>query len=166
MNAFLTFRDAANEVMQFIKNDSNDLDVKMLFMTMPIELEKFKTPADYLQEECNIYHYSLFLFKFSTTFYNEFYFHTFTIFSVPDYYTTKDYHKKCNTQNRRVKWCVVTELETEKCKWLSFSAQAHGVEPLIECVQEISKEKCLKTVKYGWTDIFAIKPNLLSEAKK
>ena len=166
MNAFLTYREVAQEVRQFIKNDTNDIDVKMLFVAMPVELKRFKTPAHYLQDECNIYHFSRFLFKFPTTFYKEFILSYIYYFSVYDYYSTKDYHQKCKMQDRPVKWCVVTKLETEKCMWLSFSARAYGVEPLIECVQEISQEKCLKTVNNGWTDIFSIKPNLLSEAKK
>ncbi|XP_043462927.1 uncharacterized protein LOC122498976 [Leptopilina heterotoma] len=84
--------------------------------------------------------------------------------SFPEYYSLKDY-AKC-TPDRTIKWCVTTNLEAEKCKWISFAAQSHGLEPLIKCVQETSRENCMESVKNGISDIFAIEKSEEVEAKR
>ena len=48
---------------------------------------------------------------------------------------------------------MVTKLEVEKCKWLSYAAKSYGVEPLIKCVKEDNKKKCLESVRDGRSDI-------------
>lgn len=65
-----------------------------------------------------------------------------------------------------IKWCVTTNLEAEKCKWISFAAQSHGLEPLIKCVQETNRENCMESVKNGKSDIFAIEKSEGVEAKR
>lgn len=84
--------------------------------------------------------------------------------SFPEYYSLKDY-AKC-TPDRSIKWCVTSSLEAEKCKWLSFSAQSHGLEPLIKCVQETNRQNCMESVKTGTSDIFAVNSHEEVEAKK
>lgn len=84
--------------------------------------------------------------------------------SFPEYYSLKDY-AKC-TPDRMIKWCVTTNLEAEKCKWISFAAQSHGLEPLIKCVQETNRENCMESVKNGKSDIFAIEKSEGVEAKR
>ncbi|XP_033208069.1 transferrin-like isoform X2 [Belonocnema kinseyi] len=71
-----------------------------------------------------------------------------------EYYALKD-HIKCKP-DRRIKWCVATNLEYQKCKWLSNAAQSRGVEPSIECVKEISFSDCISSLRNWNSDIFVI----------
>ncbi|XP_033208065.1 transferrin [Belonocnema kinseyi] len=74
--------------------------------------------------------------------------------SFPEFYSFKK-HVKCSPE-RVIKWCVVRNLEAEKCDWISKAAGSYGVEPLIECIQESSREKCIKSVINRKSDIFAV----------
>lgn len=87
----------------------------------------------------------------------------FCVLTVPDYYSLKDY-LQCKP-DRRIKWCVTTNLEVEKCNWLSYAANSYGIEPLIECVQELNRKNCLESVKNKRSDIFVVNSSKEYEAK-
>ncbi|XP_071866002.1 transferrin 3 isoform X1 [Bombus fervidus] len=68
--------------------------------------------------------------------------------------------------SRRVKWCVASNLEENKCRWLREASIVYGVEPAISCIQELSRAGCLKTLKTERADIFVAKPEELFDARK
>lgn len=68
--------------------------------------------------------------------------------------------------SRRVKWCVVSNLEENKCRWLREASIVYGVEPAISCIQELTRADCLKALKTERADIFIAKPEELFQARK
>ena len=68
--------------------------------------------------------------------------------------------------SRRVKWCVASNLEENKCRWLREASIVYGVEPAISCIQELSRAGCLKSLKTERADIFVAKPEELFDARK
>ncbi|XP_017878317.1 transferrin isoform X1 [Ceratina calcarata] len=71
----------------------------------------------------------------------------------------------CNP-SRRVRWCVSSNLEENKCRWLREASIVYGVEPAISCNQELGRVACLKALKSERADIFIAKPDELLEVKK
>lgn len=63
--------------------------------------------------------------------------------------------------SRDVRWCLVSNLEKRKCSWLRDASVAYGVEPLISCFQEDSREACVEAVRSGKLDIFLARPEEL-----
>ncbi|XP_043462916.1 transferrin isoform X2 [Leptopilina heterotoma] len=82
----------------------------------------------------------------------------------PEFYAIKDYVQCRN--NRLVKWCVVTNLEIEKCEWISKIGKNYGIEPFIKCVHKINRENCIKSVIDKQFDIFSVKPHEEQEARE
>ncbi|XP_043790725.1 transferrin isoform X3 [Apis laboriosa] len=68
--------------------------------------------------------------------------------------------------SRRVKWCVVSNLEENKCRWLREASIVYGVEPAIACIQELTRADCLKALKTERADIFIAKPEELFQVRK
>ncbi|KAK1120049.1 hypothetical protein K0M31_012778 [Melipona bicolor] len=68
--------------------------------------------------------------------------------------------------SRRVRWCVASNLEENKCRWLREASIVYGVEPAISCIQELTRAGCLKAVKTERADIFVARPEELFEARK
>jgi len=67
--------------------------------------------------------------------------------------------------SRDVRWCLVSNLEKRKCSWLRVASIVYGVEPLISCFQETSREACVEAIREGRTDIFLARPEELLENK-
>ncbi|XP_071653962.1 transferrin isoform X1 [Temnothorax longispinosus] len=65
--------------------------------------------------------------------------------------------------SRDVRWCLVSNLEKRKCSWLRDASIIYGVEPLISCLQENSREACVEAVRKGKMDIFLARPEELLE---
>ncbi|XP_051168742.1 transferrin-like isoform X2 [Leptopilina boulardi] len=82
----------------------------------------------------------------------------------PDFYAIKD-NVQCKN-NKILKWCVITNLEVEKCEWISKIANNYGIEPMIKCVQNINQENCIKSVINKKADIFSVKPHDELEARE
>lgn len=72
---------------------------------------------------------------------------------------------KCRP-SRRVQWCVTSNLEDRKCRWLREASFVYGVEPSISCKQESSRVACLRAIKNNQADLFVALPQELYEAKK
>ncbi|XP_076758710.1 transferrin 3 isoform X1 [Xylocopa sonorina] len=68
--------------------------------------------------------------------------------------------------SRRVRWCIASNLEENKCRWLREASIVYGVEPAISCIQELRRMSCLNAVKTQHADIFVARPDELLEAKK
>ncbi|XP_011156703.1 transferrin [Solenopsis invicta] len=60
--------------------------------------------------------------------------------------------------SRDVRWCLVSNIEKRKCGWLRDASIVYGVEPLISCLQEDSREACVKSVQNENVDIFLARP--------
>ncbi|XP_076650974.1 transferrin 3 isoform X1 [Halictus rubicundus] len=72
---------------------------------------------------------------------------------------------KCRP-SRRVQWCVASNLEDRKCRWLREASFVYGVEPSISCKQESSRAACLRAIKNNQADIFVALPQELYEVRK
>ncbi|KOX73093.1 Transferrin [Melipona quadrifasciata] len=46
--------------------------------------------------------------------------------------------------SRRVRWCVASNLEENKCRWLREASIVYGVEPAISCIQELTRAECFR----------------------
>ncbi|XP_014469684.1 PREDICTED: transferrin isoform X2 [Dinoponera quadriceps] len=68
--------------------------------------------------------------------------------------------------SRRVQWCVASNLEERKCRWLREAAIVYGVEPPISCIQETSRASCLDALRSRRADIFVARPEELLQARK
>lgn len=68
--------------------------------------------------------------------------------------------------SRRVQWCVASNLEDRKCRWLREASFVYGIEPAISCIQESTRSACLDAVRSRRADIFVAQPNELLEARK
>lgn len=68
--------------------------------------------------------------------------------------------------SRTVQWCVASNLEDRKCRWLREAAIVYGVEPMITCIQEQSKASCLEAVRTKRADIVVARPEELLDARK
>ncbi|XP_053977011.1 transferrin isoform X1 [Hylaeus volcanicus] len=68
--------------------------------------------------------------------------------------------------SRRVQWCVSSNLEDRKCRWLREASLVYGVEPTISCKQEPTRASCLKAIKTREADIFVAMPEELLSARK
>ncbi|XP_017753884.1 PREDICTED: transferrin isoform X2 [Eufriesea mexicana] len=68
--------------------------------------------------------------------------------------------------SRRVRWCITSSLEQNKCRWLREASIVYGVEPAISCIQELTRALCLKALKTERADIFVARPEELLEARK
>ncbi|XP_044259528.1 transferrin-like [Tribolium madens] len=68
--------------------------------------------------------------------------------TVPDAKT----FKQCD---RTLKWCTFSNVETEKCKWLSQAAVNWGIQPVVECIRSDGDDElsCLDDIKKGDADI-------------
>lgn len=68
--------------------------------------------------------------------------------SVP----TFENSKKCD---QSFKWCTYTDLELEKCKWLSQAALNEAIQPVVECVRSDNDDEisCLDNIKKGTSDV-------------
>lgn len=67
--------------------------------------------------------------------------------------------------SRDVRWCLVSNLEKRKCSWLRDASVVYGVEPLISCFQEGSREACMDAVRRGKMDIFLARPEELLQGR-
>ncbi|XP_011704440.1 PREDICTED: transferrin [Wasmannia auropunctata] len=65
--------------------------------------------------------------------------------------------------SREIRWCLVSSLEKRKCSWLRDASVVYGVEPLISCLEEESREACVEAIRKGRMDIFLARPDELFE---
>lgn len=68
--------------------------------------------------------------------------------------------------SRRVQWCVASNLEDRKCRWLREASIVYGIEPPISCIQEVNRVSCLEAVRNQRADIFVAEPAELLQARK
>lgn len=61
--------------------------------------------------------------------------------------------------DRTIRWCTTSDLETNKCVWVSKAATALGVSPRISCVKANSTVKCFHEIANDRADIIAIDSN-------
>ncbi|CAK9808394.1 unnamed protein product [Anthophora quadrimaculata] len=80
-------------------------------------------------------------------------------------FMSANYRAPCHP-SRRVKWCISSNLEENKCRWLREASIVYGIEPAIACIQELSRTSCLKALKTERADIFVVKPEELLDARR
>ncbi|XP_015598870.1 transferrin [Cephus cinctus] len=68
--------------------------------------------------------------------------------------------------SRRIQWCVASNLEDRKCRWIRQISFVYGIEQPISCYQVTSRRDCLEAVKTGQSDIFVAKPEEELECRK
>nr|XP_012214970.1 PREDICTED: transferrin-like [Linepithema humile] len=61
--------------------------------------------------------------------------------------------------DRTIRWCTISDLETNKCVWVSKAATALGVSPRISCVKANSTFQCFHEIANDRADIIAIDSN-------
>lgn len=81
---------------------------------------------------------------------------TLKIFTVQGYAVSK-YKAAC--QNRKIRWCVSSNLEASKCGWMQAAALALDIEPRISCIQQKTRKEALEAVRDDRCDIFVAKPD-------
>jgi hypothetical protein len=60
---------------------------------------------------------------------------------------------------RMIRWCTITDMETNKCKWVARAAMALGVAPKISCLKSESTFQCFRDIAENRADIIAIDSN-------
>ncbi|KAK2584704.1 hypothetical protein KPH14_007038 [Odynerus spinipes] len=60
--------------------------------------------------------------------------------------------------SRRVRWCVSSNLEDRKCRWLREASLVYGIDPAISCNLESSRASCLEAIRDQRADIFVSIP--------
>ncbi|XP_015175750.1 PREDICTED: transferrin [Polistes dominula] len=68
--------------------------------------------------------------------------------------------------SRRVSWCISSNIEDRKCRWLRDASFVYGIEPSISCIQESNRMSCLDAVRNQEADIFVSKPEELLQVFK
>ncbi|XP_011872938.1 PREDICTED: transferrin-like isoform X2 [Vollenhovia emeryi] len=63
------------------------------------------------------------------------------------------------TCGKRIRWCTIGDLETNKCKWVAKAAKTLGVAPSISCLKSTSTFQCLRNIEENHTDIMVIDSN-------
>ncbi|RZB39249.1 transferrin-like, partial [Asbolus verrucosus] len=60
--------------------------------------------------------------------------------------------KECD---RTLKWCTYSDMEQEKCKWLSQAAMNWGIQPVVECKRSEGTDElsCLDDIKKKYADV-------------
>ena len=76
---------------------------------------------------------------------------------VQGYMSSKMY-TNCNS-DRKIRWCVASNAEANKCGWIQAAASAVGVEPEISCIQQRDRKSAMQAVKDDRCDIFVAKPD-------
>ncbi|XP_012287657.1 transferrin isoform X2 [Orussus abietinus] len=67
---------------------------------------------------------------------------------------------------RTVTWCETSNVQDKKCRWLGNAVKVYGIEPLINCIQETSREACMEAVRTHRADFFVAKPEEELQARK
>jgi len=67
---------------------------------------------------------------------------------------------------KTARFCVITDLEMEKCMALASSAFTRNIRPRFDCVQERTVEACMKNIRDGGADIIALDGGLVVKAIK
>lgn len=68
--------------------------------------------------------------------------------------------------SRRVRWCVSSDIEDQKCRWLREASFVYGIEPVISCIQESNRISCLEAIRDQRADIFVSRPEERLEVSK
>ncbi|XP_071628736.1 transferrin-like [Temnothorax longispinosus] len=63
------------------------------------------------------------------------------------------------TCGKHIRWCTISDLETNKCKWVAKAAKALGVAPSISCMKSNSTFQCFRDIQENRTDIMVIDSN-------
>lgn len=76
------------------------------------------------------------------------------------------YNRATCQPSRRVEWCVSSNLEDRKCRWLREASFVYGIEPAISCIQVPNRSSCLDVVSQRRADLFVAKPEELLPARR
>ncbi|XP_014608643.1 PREDICTED: transferrin [Polistes canadensis] len=68
------------------------------------------------------------------------------------------YNRATCKPSRRVRWCISSNIEDRKCRWLRDASFVYGIEPSISCIQESNRISCLEAVRNQEADIFVSRP--------
>ncbi|XP_014250450.1 transferrin isoform X4 [Cimex lectularius] len=59
-----------------------------------------------------------------------------------------------------LRWCTVSDLENDKCTWLKYAGDTHGIKPAIDCVKAPNLLTCLEFISKGKADAVSINTDL------
>lgn len=77
----------------------------------------------------------------------------------------KDVIERDGTEQGVIRFCVSTEMELRKCKWLKQAAYSRDIRPQLECVLK-TQEACLEAVALGKAEVVVVTPNLNKQAQE
>lgn len=58
----------------------------------------------------------------------------------------------CNPP-RAIVYCTTSLIEHTKCSWLQEVAAVHGIEPNLQCIREMSLDRCMESVQHSASDV-------------
>lgn len=76
----------------------------------------------------------------------------------------KDVIERDGTEQGVIRFCVSSEVELRKCKWLKLAAYSRDIRPQLECVQK-GRAECLEAVASGKAEVVVVPPNLNKDAQ-
>lgn len=77
----------------------------------------------------------------------------------------KDVIERDGTEQGVIRFCVSSEVELRKCKWLKQAAYSRDIRPQLECVQK-GQEACLDAVASGKAEVVVVPPNINKQAQE
>ncbi|XP_063705234.1 transferrin [Culicoides brevitarsis] len=75
----------------------------------------------------------------------------------------KDVIERDGTEQGVIRFCVSSEVEMRKCKWLKQAAYSRDIRPQLECVEK-GREACLEAVSNGKAEVVVVPPSLSKQA--
>uniref|UniRef100_A0A336MLQ6 Transferrin n=1 Tax=Culicoides sonorensis TaxID=179676 RepID=A0A336MLQ6_CULSO len=77
----------------------------------------------------------------------------------------KDVIERDGTEQGVIRFCVSSEIELSKCKWLKRAAYSRDIRPQLECVQK-DRDACMKAVASGKAEVVVLPPSLNKAAEE
>lgn len=77
----------------------------------------------------------------------------------------KDVIERDGTEQGVIRFCVSSDVELRKCKWLKQAAYSRDIRPQLECVEK-GREACLDAVVSGKAEVVVVPPNLNKQAEE
>lgn len=77
----------------------------------------------------------------------------------------KDVIERDGTEQGVIRFCVSSDVELRKCKWLKQAAYSRDIRPQLECVQKDS-HACIQAVALGKAEVVVVGPKLNKEAQE
>ncbi|XP_018349576.1 PREDICTED: transferrin-like isoform X2 [Trachymyrmex septentrionalis] len=87
--------------------------------------------------------------------------------TIAEYLNTREIDvENIKTCGKTIRWCTISDSETNKCNWVAKAAKALGVAPNISCIMSNSTFQCFRAINENQTDIIVIDSNYGYLARK